>query len=188
MKTTQNRTINKHNKSNNIIYLTDNIFDIVEQRINAANIGGTVIIPHVCNNVNAYGAGFALDVANKYPNAKANFHLLGNQAKLGHTQFVIAQENKQYKHKVIIANMIAQNGLKNFKNPRPLNYVSLVACMSQIKSYIHSLQKNDDTYTNIEIHAPKFGSGLAGGNWNFIEHIIEDLWTNIPTFIYELRK
>ena len=165
-----------------------NIFEVTKNIVQSKHLGSTIIVPHVCNNIGLFGAGFAAAVRESYPIVATNFELLGRKTKLGYVQYVRVMKDPEYLHELIFANMIAQNGLKNFKNPRPLNYVSLVACMSQIKSYIHSLQKNDDTYTNIEIHAPKFGSGLAGGNWNFIEHIIEDLWTNIPTFIYELRK
>lgn len=181
------KTKNAINK-NKIYYLYENIFSMTKDRLNAANSGATIIIPHVCNNVDAYGAGFALEVANRFPAAKANFHLLGNQAKLGHVQFVNVQENTQYKHKLIIANMIAQNGLINKNNPRPLNYAALVNCMNQIRLYINRLYESNTDIEHIEIHAPKFGSGLAGGNWNFIHCLIEDIWNNSPVYIYQLRK
>ena len=186
MKTINNKKIFRDNK-NNICYLNDNIFDIIKQRISANNMGVTVIVPHVCNNVNAYGAGFALDVANQYPAAKANFHLLGNKSKLGHVQFITVDENPNYKHKIIIGNMIAQNGLKNHNNHRPLNYGALSDCMSKIKMYISHLSQLLDN-SSVEIHAPRFGSGLAGGNWNFIEQLIEDIWTNIPVYIYQPKQ
>lgn len=186
MKIINNRKTPK-DLNQNIHYLNDNIFEVIKNRINSNNSGVTVIVPHVCNNVNAYGAGFALDISNKYPTAKANFHLLGNQAKLGHVQFVVVEENQPYKHKIIIANMIAQNGLKNTSNHRPLNYAALVDCMSKIKLYVSQLLKTDDN-NSIEIHAPKFGSGLAGGNWSFIEQLIEDIWTKIPVYIYQSRQ
>jgi hypothetical protein len=36
----------------------------------------------------------------------------------------------------------------------------------------------------VQIHAPKFGSGLAGGNWAFIQELIKDIWNNYSVFIY----
>jgi hypothetical protein len=42
----------------------------------------------------------------------------------------------------------------------------------------------NSTESRVEIHAPKFGSGLAGGNWLFISDLIDDIWGNINTFIY----
>ena len=38
-----------------------------------------------------------------------------------------------------------------------------------------------------QIHAPKFGSGLAGGNLNFIADLIDDIWGNIETYIYHKK-
>ena len=145
--------------------------------------GGTVIVPHVCNNVNAFGAGFAGQVADIYPQVKANFHMLGQQAKLGHTQFINVKSDQKYRHSIIFGNMIAQNKLINTNNKRPLNYGALVYCMNQVRSYVKELQKNSEN-SRVEIHAPKFGSGLAGGNWNFIEELIRDIWYDCEVFVY----
>jgi hypothetical protein len=54
--------------------------------------------------------------------------------------------------------------------------------MAAVKAYIADLLKNNDS--KIEIHAPKFGSGLAGGDWNFIKELVCDIWSNCPIFIY----
>jgi hypothetical protein len=55
--------------------------------------------------------------------------------------------------------------------------------MMSVASYI---KNNFDKENTVQIHAPKFGSGLAGGNWNFIEELIKDIWLNIPVMIYSL--
>jgi hypothetical protein len=39
---------------------------------------------------------------------------------------------------------------------------------------------------NATIHAPRFGSGLAGGDWNVIEQIINDEIT-VDVTIYDLK-
>jgi hypothetical protein len=75
--------------------------------------------------------------------------------------------------------MIAQNGVISRNNSRPLNYEALVKCMSNVRDTINSLDKE-----KIEIHCPKFGSGLAGGNWVFIEQLIEDMWSNYTVCVY----
>lgn len=172
-------------KSKDIFSVVKNIslFDIVSDRIKAEQNGASVIIPHVCNNANAFGAGFAGQVAELYPEVKANFHMLGSQAKLGHVQFINVQSNKKYGHSIIFANMIAQNKLISEKNKRPLNYAALVYCMSQVKSYAKHLQSASD-FNRVELHCPKFGSGLAGGNWNFISELINDIWYDMDVFVY----
>lgn len=170
----------RHQKSN-INLIRDDLFNAIKICANGGNYGSSVIIPHVCNNINSFGAGFASAVAKNYPQVKQNFHLLGNQAVLGHCQFVPVYKDKKFNHQIIFANMIAQNGIVSSNNPRPLNYYALGRCMANVASYI---KQNFDNETKVQIHAPKFGSGLAGGNWNFISELITDLWSHIPTFIY----
>jgi hypothetical protein len=180
--------IEASNKISSITYRKGNIFQFARSLINAESFGTSVLIPHVCNNVNAFGAGFAKCVADEYPIAKANYHMLGPsflKNNPGHVQIVEAEQSSQYNHKILIANMICQNGLKNHKNPRPLNYYYLVKSMANIGQYVRTFKKNDPSL-NIQIHCPKFGSGLAGGNWNFIKCLIEDMWLGIPTYVYEL--
>ena len=160
-----------------------NLFDVIRSRIDAGINGSSIIVPHVCNNVNAFGAGFAGQISEFYPQVKANFHVLGHQSKLGHTQFIKVKENKQYGYSITFANMIAQNKLINSNNKRPLNYAALVYCMNQVKLYAKDLKKKDDS-SKVEIHAPKFGSGLAGGNWDFISCLINDIWSDLSVFIY----
>lgn len=175
---------NKH-KKDNMSVIDGDILELSINRINSDNNGATVIIPHVCNNINLFGSGFAGYIAKNYPIVKQNFHLLGNQAKLGHVQYVKIGNNITYRHELIIGNMIAQNQIINQSNPRPINYEALVRCMINIRNYILELNKND---IDVEIHCPKFGSGLAGGNWNFISDLIEDIWKNQRVFIYNYNR
>jgi hypothetical protein len=163
------------------------IFHVTKERIKAKQYGSTVIVPHVCNNLNVFGAGFAANVATEFPVVKLNFHMLGNKAKLGHSQFVNTYEDPNYKHKIVFANMIAQNKLINKSNPRPLNYEALVMCMKEVRSYTHDLNIRFPE-NKVEIHCPKFGSGLAGGDWNFIACLIDDIWSSIPVFVYMVNN
>lgn len=178
------------NQKHNFVVSNRNIFDITKQRITSGHNGATVFIPHVCNNADMYGAGFALDIANKFPSAKTDYHLLGKkflQTNLGYSQIIKVAEDPKYKHKLYVVNMIAQNGIKSPNNPRPLNYFALGQCMYRLSQFIH----NNTDYTNnnekIEIHCPKFGSGLAGGNWNFIGDLIDDVWGRFFVTVYNFN-
>lgn len=176
-------------KSTYINYIYNvNLFDIANQRINGTVSGSTVIVPHVCNNINVFGGGFSGAISSRYPEVEQNYRMLGNQMRLGHTQFISVVKDKIYDHEIIIANMIAQNKtINSFDNPRPINYAALVECMINVKFYIQNLLDKKDK-TRVEIHAPKFGSGLAGGDWNFIEDLIEDIWTGLHISIYSLNN
>jgi hypothetical protein len=175
-------------KKNNIPLINGDLFDYINSYINQGNNGSSIIVPHVCNNIDSFGAGFAGAVAKHYPSVKENYHLLGNsflKNNLGYTQFVEVAKDKTYGHKLIFANMIAQNGIIAHNNPRPLHYGALVRSMILVNQFI---QQNFDATNPVQIHAPKFGCGLAGGNWNFIEDLIRDVWSKQPIFIYDIRK
>lgn len=166
-----------------INFVKGNLFDYVEQIVKAGNNGSSVIVTHVCNNIDLFGAGFAAEVTQHYPIVKENYHLLGKsflQNNLGYVQFVEVLHESKYGHKLVFANMIAQQGIINkSSNPRPLNYLALTKSMLGVSRYISN--NFDDS---VQIHAPKFGSGLAGGNWAFITNLIEDIWSKKRVFIY----
>ena len=89
---------------------TKDIFETAKEAIYAKELGYSVVVPHVCNNVNLFGAGFAADVANKYPIVKTNYHLLGKSflsKNPGYVQFIDVEREPLYNRRLIFANMIA---------------------------------------------------------------------------------
>lgn len=183
------RTINKNNT--NIVYSNDDIFEIVKNRVSAGNNGATVFVPHVCNNIDLFGAGFAAQIADKFPSVKTDYHLLGKnflKNNFGYAQILKVFEDPKFRHKLFIVNMIAQNGVRNPNNTRPLHYPALVKSMSNLQQYIFMNTGFVNKTEKIEIHAPKFGSGLAGGNWNFIQDLIDDVWGKFFVTVYNFKK
>lgn len=172
-------------KRNEFVTIKGNTIESATNIVKSKKITNcTIIMPHVCNNVGAFGAGFAKAIANEFPIVKENFHLLGpSESRLGKVQFVTALDNHTSKNKIIVANMIAQNGLINSKNRRPINYGALAYCMGDIRKFYNIILSKSEENT-VEIHAPKFGSGLAGGNWNFVSDLINDIWDDIPVYVY----
>jgi hypothetical protein len=60
--------------------------------------------------------------------------------------------------------------------------------MYEIKQLITNLKNEFPDFTT-EIHSPKLGTGVAGGNWSLIEELITDIWGTSNVFIYNrLRK
>jgi hypothetical protein len=177
------KTLSRH-----IPIIYDNLFTSVESIIYGGYHGSSIIVPHVCNNVNVFGGGFTAGITKYYPIVGENYSLLGThflKNNLGYVQYVETTKDNTYGHKLIFANMIAQNGIISKQNPRPLNYGALVKCMLSVSSYLHN---NFDKDSPVQIHAPKFGSGLAGGNWSLIEELISDIWSKYNVFIYDIRK
>lgn len=177
MNTSHKKLIN----SDYIFVKNRNIFDSINERIASKENGSTVIVPHTCSKINFNVSGFANILGEKYPMAKENFHMLAKDAILGKTQFIEVARNKDYYHSIIIANMICNNS--SHKNHRCINYAALCYCMNSVKFKVKQLL-NDNEIQRVEIHSPKFGTGSSGGNWKFISELIDDIWSNITTYIY----
>lgn len=126
------------------------------------------VIPHVCNNAGAMSAGFVVPLCRRYPVVKIEY--ASSKLYLGNTQFI---DVEQY---VCVANMIAQT---LYDRPRPLRYDALVYCMEEVADF---------AMNGYRILAPKFGSELAGGNWEFIECLIEDIWEGLDVTIVEYQR
>ena len=157
-----------------IKYVQGDLFDYIRPNI---------IIPHVCNNQNKWGRGFVVPLMHKYLHARNEFDewAKGNRRtfpyELGYSQIV---EVEPY---VWVANMIAQvfyvhDG--SIRQYRPLYYNKLADCMEQVAKHcrVHS----------VDILAPKFGSELAGGSWEFVECLIQDIWEDLDVTVVEYVK
>jgi O-acetyl-ADP-ribose deacetylase (regulator of RNase III) len=82
---------------------------------------------------------------------------------------------------VTIVNMLAQKGIgPNLYGMAPIRYEALRECLYNLFDVAEE--------GGYPIRAPKFGAGLAGGNWSEIELIIQDVFggTNVPFTVYSL--
>ena len=166
-----------------IKYVDGNLFDFIDDH-------NPIMIAHVCNNQGAAGAGFVLPLAAKYPTAiamyynwyKRHMHLRHDDVYcrkfyeqafgLGSIQ-IVAVDNHVY-----VANMVAQI----LGGKRPLYYNHLVHCMDTIAEQALEVK---DFPSNII--CPQFGAGLAGGNWDFIEELINDCWVRVGLEVTVVR-
>lgn len=161
-----------------INYIEGDMFAKIAELKTQLNESATIIIPHICNDIGAWGAGFVIPLGRNYPEAQQSYldwvKLKGMEQtrsttpmfKLGETQFVIVQKKEP---KIVVANMIGQRGIGG--PPRPIRYNAVSRCLDTVRDY--SLKKQIPA-----INAPMFGAGLAGGDWNFIEQLIQDSWIN----------
>ena len=167
----------------------NNIFDTVNTILKSGANGSSILIPHICGNINTFKNGFAKNIADLYPEVEANFLLLGQnfiKTNPGHVQFINIPIKSEYRHKLIFVNMICHDQPSKLSNKRLLNYGSLVKCMSHISIFIkNNIDKNVSNRPLFQIHAPKFGCGFSGGNWSFISDLIDDIWGDYTTFIYQ---
>lgn len=130
-----------------------------------------ILMPHVCNNQGAWGAGFVVPLGKFYPKSRQSYldwhkskvTTEGEPFGLGGVQFV--EETKYSNGGIIVCNMVAQK----LGGVRPLRYDALARCMMRVAEYARICKEP-------EVVCPLFGAGLAGGNWDFIHQLIEDTW------------
>lgn len=156
-----------------------------------------VLIPHICNDIGEWGAGFVLALNKRFghlPMAEyKNFltSLVAIQhpdtinstnmaAQLGDYQFVLGKilsfGGRVERQSRYVVNMIAQEGCGFADGAPPIRYDALAKAMHGIASYVvHKKQASGD-WGKVEFHCPKFGCGLAGGDWYVISGLIENIW------------
>lgn len=134
-----------------------------------------VVIPHIVNNLGAWGAGFVVPFGKTFPKAKESYlnwakgDIKAIPFELGQSMPVKIDENRAAHH------MCAQNGLMSSDNPKPIKYGALANCLYKVNNMCGPL--------GTEIHAPAFGSDLAGGDWYIISTLIDEILT-FPAKIY----
>jgi len=142
---------------------------------------GNKLICHCCNDINGWGTGFVLALNRKWKEPEKRYHdwykKNGNKLHLGTIQAVQVEKD------IAVINMIGQKGIMKYMNVNgapPIRYDAIQLCLEKISKLAKKY--------NATIHAPRFGAGLAGGDWNKIEKAIIDTLSNnnIEVFIYDL--
>ena len=142
------------------------------------------IIPHCCNNLGVMGAGVAFALKTKWPQAEKEY--LNNGYRIGSVSFASIRDNNETH--TVIANMVAQEGLKSKNNLKPIKYYYLIKCMEKVFNFI-DIMKFENENKKIVIHAPEFGGLRAGGNFAFIRELIQEMWVDngIDVKIYQFK-
>ena len=135
---------------------------------------------HCCNIYNTMGAGIAKQIRRLHPKAyEADQQTIsGNPLKLGYFS--------RSKTKVEIFNLYAQVGVGNTGHPidRNIRYDLLYDGMFRICEYISDNHKGEK-YTLV---MPMLGAGLAGGDWNIIEKILESVESHFADITFNTYK
>lgn len=129
------------------------------------------IIAHGCNCVGGFGSGVAGQIAKKWPEVRRMYLTQHVQYgwELGHVQYVDIGDH-------IIANCATQ---KNYM-PRGTchaDYDAIRMSMSKVMAYA--------SWNGLSVAIPKIGAGLAGGDWNIIRAILEEVFVDCDVTVYE---
>jgi len=155
---------------------------------------GTVILVHVCNDIGAFGAGIAKTIDTEFPEVGEAYRdwkqKPGNLPfQLGEVQLVQTYANEfpdTFLSDLYVANMIAQKGIRqsgkdfDVHAEPPIRYEAVEKCLNTVAVIAKSI--------GACVVGPRFGAGLAGGEWSKIEAIINKTMGDIPVFIYDLPK
>lgn len=131
------------------------------------------ILAHGVNCVGGFGSGVAGQIAQKYPNVKFNYlrKYESEGWQLGDVQFL-------YAYGFYIANCATQQEYYP-RNKVHVDYNAVKVCMEKVKEFA----KNG----NFTIAIPKIGAGLAGGDWNTIEKILNEVFNDYDISVYVLK-
>lgn len=126
---------------------------------------GRCIIAHICNDIGAWGRGFVVPLGRRFPEADAQYRAWYHRETdlpfvLGQVQFVAVRTD------VWVANMIGQHGIYTQGDTPPIRYEALRECLGRIRAFAQA--------ENASVQMPRFGCGLAGGEWDVVSQMIED--------------
>ena len=131
------------------------------------------VIAHGCNCSGGFGSGFAKAVATKYPGVRESYlHKFKQRGwKLGDVQLIGVGDGSGRE----IANCATQ---QNYGKAEKGPYISYPAVRDVIRELVKSYPGG--------FAMPKIGAGLAGGNWEIIESIINEESKDTEVRVYTL--
>ena len=156
-----------------IKYVKGDLFDHLD------GFSGYTIVPHIVNNLGIFGSGFVVPLSKHFPSCKKEYLKKWESFALGQVMLVKCKN-------IYIAHMFAQDGISSKsvgqelnRTTKPIRYTALVKCLEEIQKIVQNSK------TPCRIMAPKFGSLRAGGNWDLIEELINEIWSDIDVTIYD---
>merc|ERR1711985_87775 len=136
---------------------------------------GRKIIAHVCNDIGRWGKGFVMAISDKWPEAASMYrqwHKSGVKEgfEMGAVQLI------ELTPSLTLANMIGQNGIKTGSKGPPVRYDAIGKALMAVGAYAVS--------EGASIHMPRIGTGLAGGEWQQIEALLDAMLERYSVHVY----
>jgi len=136
-------------------------------------------IAHGCNCMNKMGSGVAKALYEKFPEVKERYHsymewiLERGDEPLGKVASVWSKDKQIY-------NCFTQKNY-GYDGKKYVNYAAIVKCFSSLVEVKHRFDG--------PIAIPKIGCGLAGGDWNIVEQLINDtVGDDLEIWVYHLDE
>jgi O-acetyl-ADP-ribose deacetylase (regulator of RNase III) len=128
---------------------------------------GPRIIAHVCNDRGSWGRGFVVALSLRWTAPEAAYRAWYQERKtngfrLGAVQLVPVGGS------IVVANMIGQHGVRLRRppdEPPPVRYEAIGEALATLGEKALALSAS--------VHMPRIGCGLAGGQWELVEPLIQ---------------
>jgi len=140
---------------------------------------GADIIAHGVNSRGAFGSGVAGVIARNHPHARDRYldKFQKEGWELGEVQFVSCAERINSTEYIWIANCNTQDDY-GYQGACLADYPAIRQCMIKVRRFAV-----DNGFT---IAMPKIGCGLAGGNWETVKAIMEEVFKDYEATVYHL--
>jgi O-acetyl-ADP-ribose deacetylase (regulator of RNase III) len=156
---------------------------------------GNIFIVHVCNNVNAWGAGFVMALSKRWKEPERAYHAWAEHGdlepfELGNVQCVLVSSHTEPMSEVgcfvdtdkqsaiYVCNCIAQKGIGKQSDGIPFRHNAFEICLTKVASTVSK--------KGGKIVMPRVGCGLGGATWDTVEPIIERVCDGLTVEVYDL--
>lgn len=153
---------------------------IEEVRGNILNVTRGIIV-HGCNATAGEVSGLAAQVFAAYPEAQVahnNLAMSERFASLVLGKISVFSPNAG----LYIVNAITQSA----PGGGSLSYDAMIKCFDKVKLLAADYAESQRYNGNLPIVLPRIGAGIAGGNWNIIRTIIEEVFVDNSVILYTL--
>lgn len=135
-----------------------------------------MVIAHICNNRGGWGKGFVKAISKRWKAPEQEYRLAAKagELQLGAIQIVLVEDN------LWVANLVAQDGYASARRPCALDYAALQRCLRELARWCRECDV-------LSIAMPRIGTGLAGGDWDVIEPIIDNELDYLRVCVYDLK-
>lgn len=135
---------------------------------------------HVCNDRGGWGRGFVLALSARWPGPEAAYRAWHRERSHDGVPFALGEvQFCRVRPDVVVANMVAQRGLRGRSRGIPLQYDALERCLGAVASWCLAHP------APVSVHMPRIGCGLAGGRWEVVGPIVAAALDGIPVTVYD---
>lgn len=153
--------------------------------------GGHRMLIHSCNTDGIWGGGFSGSLSKRWKKPEEQYRLWFRAQVLDRVKFQVGEiQIVDIQTDLAVVNMLGEQGAHSTVvetadgkiTVPPIRYEAIRSCLGKIAKEAKDRQSS--------VHAPRFGSGLSGGDWAIIESLVKECLIDkgLNVTIYDLEK